>query len=246
MKAIILAAGLGNRMKPLTEKMPKCLLTINGQTILSRLINQSISFGIADITVVVGYEKDKVVEESSRIGKSKVKIVENERYREDVNILSLTLALQKELKPFYLFEADCIFEDKCFEVMVDADYKDKSVWYSEGDFAEGQCGGIIRSNDANEVVDVRIVDAYKDKYKNYKKMVGALKVGNNELELYANYLFKACRANIKQYYHMPWIEHIGELKSYLCDLGHLKLASFNTIGDYYKAKEIFSNEARQD
>lgn len=243
MRAIILAAGIGNRMKPLTEAIPKCLLTIGGQNILSRLISQLISFGIKDITVVVGHRKEKVIEELARIGGSEVAIVENQRYEEDVNILSLTLALQKDLRPFYLFEADCIFEDRCFELILDPKYKDKSVWYSIGDFTEDQHGGIIKSNELNEVIDVKIVNAYKDEYKNYKKMIGALKIGENQLETYANYLFKACKNNIKQYYHMPWIEHIDELKSYLCDLGHLRVTSFNTIEDYYRAKELFSNEA---
>lgn len=245
MRAIILAAGIGDRMKPLTERTAKCLFTINGETVLSRLVNQLSSSGVKDITVVVGYKKKNVAEELARIGAAKVAIVENDKYEEDVNILSLTLALQKDPRPFYLFEADCIFEDKCFELILDSNYKDKSVWYSNGDFTKEQSGGIIKSNARNEVIDIKIVDAYKDEYKAYKKMIGVLKIGEKQIEPYTNYLFKTCKDNIKQYYHIPWIDHIDELKSHICDLGHLRVTSFNTIEAYYKAKEMFSNETGQ-
>ena len=53
------------------------------------------------------------------IGELNVKIVENYSYKKDTNILSLTLALEDRISPFYLFEADCIFEDKCFDSIFD-------------------------------------------------------------------------------------------------------------------------------
>ena len=47
---------------------------------------------------------------------------------------------------------------------------------------------------------------------------------------------------MKQYYHIPWLNNMDELKSYLCDFGDLKVASVNTLEDYLKSKDMFFNE----
>ena len=109
-KVIILAAGRGIRMMPLTEKLPKALLPINDSTILERLVRQLLKLGIEDITVVVGFMGETVISVIGAINDS-IKFIINNRYNEDINILSLTLALREDLRPFYLFEADCNVDD---------------------------------------------------------------------------------------------------------------------------------------
>lgn len=245
MKAIILAAGSGNRMKPLTDRIPKCLLEINGQTMLGRLISQLNTAGVDDITVVVGYQKEPVIDEIQRVGGGRVRVVDNARYADDVNILSLTLALKGHVGPFHLFEADCIFEDRCFDLVFDDRWNNQSVWFSHGRFRDDQLGGIILADEAGKVLDVRIVDGFRDIYAKYHKMMGVLKVGPREVQRYSEYLFAACEANTRQYYHMPWIEHLSELPGVLCDLGHLNVVSFNTIEGYHQAQEVFRNEVGQ-
>ena len=56
--AIIVAAGMGNRMNHLTQEKPKCMLEISGKTILDRLIDNFLNCGITDINIVVGYRKE--------------------------------------------------------------------------------------------------------------------------------------------------------------------------------------------
>ena len=60
MKAIILAAGQGERLRPLTENIPKCMVDFFGQSILERQIKIFRKCGISDISVVVGYCEDKI------------------------------------------------------------------------------------------------------------------------------------------------------------------------------------------
>ena len=55
MNAIILAAGEGKRLRPLTNDRPKCLIEFNGKTLLDRQISVFKKCGIDDITVVTGY-----------------------------------------------------------------------------------------------------------------------------------------------------------------------------------------------
>jgi CTP:phosphocholine cytidylyltransferase-like protein len=63
MQAIVLAVGRGTGLCAMTQEVPKCLLPINGETLLGRLVRQVTSVGIPDILVVVGYRKERVIEE---------------------------------------------------------------------------------------------------------------------------------------------------------------------------------------
>ena len=58
MKAIILAAGYGNRMRPLTDNNHKTLLQIAGEPIIDRIMSGFISHDIKDVVVVTGYRQN--------------------------------------------------------------------------------------------------------------------------------------------------------------------------------------------
>jgi choline kinase len=239
-RAIILAAGEGKRL--LGNSSPKCLLKINNETILKRLLKQLLLFEIYDITIVVGYNKEDILNEINLLNiKKYIKIIENEKYKEDINILSLERGIDNIIKSFYLIEADCVFKNKCFELVTDNKYRDKSVWCSIGNFQKNQTGGIIREVDS-KVEDIKIVKKYEDSYKKYKKMIGLLKVGEQEINLYHEYLAEACKKSIKQYYHVPWIQNIVNLNSYLCKFKYDDAFSFNTRQEYEKMKKEIENE----
>ena len=233
-QAIILAAGMGKRMQPLTEGLPKALLKYEGNTLLGRIVEQIANQGIEKISVVVGYEKQKVKKELKRYSDLGISIIENDRFEEDKNIFSLTLALQHRLMPFILIEADTIFPDGCFDTIVNpAD--NRSMWYTIGPFLPGMYGGILKADEWHKVVDLQIVPEYLEKYRNYRKLVGLLKVGPEQLDRYYSLLIDACEENTNQYYHAPWIQHIEEFTSYVTDLSTFKIMSVNTVEEYYSA-----------
>ena len=61
MKAIILAAGIGVRLKPLTEDKPKCLLIVGGKSLIKRIVENLYRENIVDISIVMGYKKEMVI-----------------------------------------------------------------------------------------------------------------------------------------------------------------------------------------
>ncbi|WP_448567958.1 phosphocholine cytidylyltransferase family protein [Thalassotalea ganghwensis] len=61
MKAIILAAGTGNRLRPLTDNTPKSMVKLWGEPLLTKQIKQLKLFGINDITIITGYCQDKII-----------------------------------------------------------------------------------------------------------------------------------------------------------------------------------------
>ncbi|CAM3938000.1 nucleotidyltransferase family protein [Pseudoalteromonas byunsanensis] len=60
MKAILLAAGLGTRLRPLTDNIPKCLVPINGQTLLGLWIDKLINLGVTEILINTHYFCEQV------------------------------------------------------------------------------------------------------------------------------------------------------------------------------------------
>lgn len=62
MKAVVLAAGEGTRLRPLTENKPKALVEVNGTPILTHCFDQLVDLGADELVVVVGYLKEKIIE----------------------------------------------------------------------------------------------------------------------------------------------------------------------------------------
>ena len=62
MKAIILAAGMASRLRPLTDHKPKCLLEIGKQCLLGRAIEGLIFNGIREVVIVTGYLQEQIIE----------------------------------------------------------------------------------------------------------------------------------------------------------------------------------------
>lgn len=83
MICVILSAGMGKRLRPLTDNIPKPLLEINTTTLLERMVKHCMNAGITDFIVVVGYHGEKVVEFSKTLKETldiNIKIIENKRY----------------------------------------------------------------------------------------------------------------------------------------------------------------------
>lgn len=110
--AVILACGMGIRLAPLTYEMPKSFLKINGQPMIERQIEQLKEAGINDITIMVGYLKEKF---DYLIDKYDVKLVFNNEYQ-DKNTLA-TLIHAKDFiknKNTYICVSDVYMKDNIF------------------------------------------------------------------------------------------------------------------------------------
>ena len=83
MIGVILSAGMGTRLMPLTKEIPKPLLEVNGMTLLERMIKNLMAADISEFIVIVGYNKDKVIDLAPKLEEKysiDIKILENEKY----------------------------------------------------------------------------------------------------------------------------------------------------------------------
>ena len=111
MKAVILSAGQGKRLMPLTANDPKCLLNIQGQTLVEWQINELHKAGIDQVAVVVGYQAERVRQLlHSRYDSQQVHALFNPTYAWADNLFSCWVARAEMDEEFILLNGDTIFE----------------------------------------------------------------------------------------------------------------------------------------
>jgi len=120
--ALLLAAGTGSRLHPLTLDAPKCLTEVGGKPILGRLVDNLRSHGVNRLVVVTGY-LDHCVREFLQKNASDMQVdyVFNPVYQTTNNIYSLWLARQAVQEPFMLIESDLVFEESILKDMLTPD-----------------------------------------------------------------------------------------------------------------------------
>lgn len=121
MQAIILAAGMGKRLKELTEDNTKCMVRVNGVPLIDRTLGQLENRSLNRIVVVVGYCGDKLIEHIDSLGlKTPVEYVRNDIYNKTNNIYSLWLAHNQLCEDdTLLLESDLIFEGSVLDLLID-------------------------------------------------------------------------------------------------------------------------------
>ncbi|VGO21281.1 phosphocholine cytidylyltransferase family protein [Pontiella sulfatireligans] len=120
--ALLLAAGMGNRLAPLTDATPKCLVEVNGIPILERLIRSLRSHGITRLFVVTGHLSE-VIEDylGRRYAGIEIIYIASPLYKTTNNIYSLWLAGKEIDEPFMLIESDLVFQTELLAPMLQPD-----------------------------------------------------------------------------------------------------------------------------
>ena len=124
MQAIILAAGMGKRLGELTKNNTKCMLEVNGVSLIDRVLTQLSDLTLSRVIIVIGYKGENL---RNYIGNEykglKIEYIDNPIYDKTNNIYSLSLA-KKELQEddTLLIESDLIFDDALFPMIVNNSY----------------------------------------------------------------------------------------------------------------------------
>lgn len=112
MKAVILAAGMASRLRPLTDKCPKCLLTVGSRSLLQRTVDSVKAAGINDLTVVTGYREEMIRSFlTEHYPDMHLTFINNDVYTTTNNIYSLWLARTSvDGEDFILLDSDILFD----------------------------------------------------------------------------------------------------------------------------------------
>lgn len=135
MKAIILAAGQGTRLRPMTDDRPKCMVEVNGQSILDRQLDTMHACGIneADITIIAGYCSDVLQKKFEDTG---INIIINEKYETTNMVYSLMCARQvmERQEDILISYGDIIYNETVLQKILNTEEDSAIVvddgWYS--------------------------------------------------------------------------------------------------------------------
>jgi choline kinase len=109
-QAVILAAGLGSRLRPLTDDRPKALVRVGAEPILGRALDALTEAGIKSAVIVTGYRQDAVLDYLSSRLDVRWTTVENAAYAQTNTLASLMLAAPLVDDDFFLIDGDLVFE----------------------------------------------------------------------------------------------------------------------------------------
>lgn len=151
MQAIILAAGMGRRLKKLTQDRTKCMVKVNGIPLIDRMMRQLDQLKLNRIIVVVGYHGEELIEHVRSLNcKTELCFVDNPIYDKTNNIYSLALAKDYLLQDdTLLLESDLIFEDSLLRCLVE-DPRDSLVLVDR--FASWMDGTCVRIDEDDRII----------------------------------------------------------------------------------------------
>lgn len=242
MKAIILAAGVGSRIRPLTDNCPKSLLRVDGKTILEMMISHLQDCGINEVVFVLGYLQDQIKEfVKTNFPDLKAHFVTNERYTETNTGYSLMLA--KDLikdSTFIKFDADVVFDKEILKKLIECEHANCLCIDKDINLDAEEIKVIVE--DQNRVIKASKTVDPKDAV---GESIGIEKINGEtasilfaELEL----MMKDGR-NHQEYYEGAY-ERLIEKKVpfYALDISGLKWTEIDTKEDFITAERIFSQK----
>lgn len=126
MKAIILAAGIASRLRPLTNDTPKCLLEINSKNLLSRCIDNLLTNNITEFIIVTGYLKEQIEAfVSQNYPNILVEFIYNKDFATTNNIYSLWLTKNRVLdNDILLLDSDILFDAQIVDRLLKSEHSD--------------------------------------------------------------------------------------------------------------------------
>ena len=146
MQAIILAAGTGSRLKQYTQKVPKCMVPVNGVPMIERAIDALVEANIKRLYIGLGYKAEVLKEfisktfDAKRLNGMKIDFIENPVYDKTNNIYSLWLAREAfENDDTILLESDLVFKKDLLKELVAAKEKSLAVVSHYSDWMDGTC-----------------------------------------------------------------------------------------------------------
>ena len=210
-KALIIAAGLGSRLKKHTENLPKCMLDFGGKTLLQRQLDSYKKCGIKDISLIRGYKKEK-------INYKGIKYFENTDYKNN-NILNSIFYADKVINGNIIISySDILFNSSVVErtldsnhdisVVVDIDWRGYYVGRKDHPISEAE-NVIFNSN--NEVEKIGKINTGKEEV--HGEFIGMIKLSNRGTEIFKDHFDRLK----KIYWNKPFQRAKIFQKAYLTD-----------------------------
>ncbi len=240
MRAVILAAGVGSRIRPLTDNCPKCLLSIDGHTILEMMISHIRDCGITDIVFVLGYLQEQIkAYVTKQFPELNAYFITNEQYA--TTNTGFSLMLTRDLvagASFIKFDADVVFDKTILSRLIACEHDNALCIDKNIQLDAEEVKVIIKEQN-------RVVKASKTV--NPEEAIGE-SIGIEKISAdTATHLFAELEnmmrdaQNHQEYYEAAYERLIEkDVPFYALDISGLKWIEIDTQQDFISAKKIFN------
>lgn len=234
--ALLLAAGTGSRLLPLTKNSPKCLTLLNGKSVLERLVNNLKKQGFTRLVIVTGYKKECIMDFlGSKSGNLTIEYINSPLYRNTNNIYSLWIARHIIDEPFVLFESDLVLETSLLDEMI---FPDKIAIAQMQPWLNGTT---VSVNKQNQVAQFHIgtTDTYSDiRHKTVNIYSFSLSSWRAIVKRLNKYISED---NVNCYYETVFSEMIDDKSLSLepVSFDHKPWYEIDTIHDLAEAEKLF-------
>ncbi|MCK4944635.1 MAG: phosphocholine cytidylyltransferase family protein [Alphaproteobacteria bacterium] len=243
MKAIILAAGVGSRIRPLTDNCPKSLLKIGGKTILEMMLSHIQDCGISDVIFVLGYLQEQIKDYvKTNFPDLNAQFITNEKYLETNTGFSLMLAMESiKGSNFVKFDADVVFDKKILKKLIECEHENCLCIDKNINLDEEEIKVIIDKQN-------RVVKASKtvNPKEAVGESIGIEKISAETAKLLLAELkaMMADEQNYQEYYEAAYERLIEKNVPFnTLDITELKWTEIDTKEDFTTAEKIFNNKS---
>ena len=246
MQAIILAAGMGKRLKELTSNATKCMVEVNGEMMIHKTLMHLEKLNLNKIVLVVGYEGQQLMDYVNSLGlKTPVEYVVNDVYDKTNNIYSLYLAKEYLLQDdTLLLESDLVYEEAVIRKLVDTPYPSLVLVDKFESWMDGTCITVDEDDNITSFVSKREFDFTKTD--EYYKTVNLYKFSKNFSEkYYVPFLEAYCNAmGLNEYYEqvLKVITLLGDLEIKAVKLNGEKWYEIDDVQDLDIAESMLAGK----
>ncbi len=235
--ALLLAAGTGSRLYPLTKSKPKCMTIVNGRSILERMISSLIYHNFKRLIIVTGHLEDYIRNFlGNQVGSMKIEYIFSPPYKTTNNIYSLWMARKAIKEPILLLESDLVYDKYLLDYML---YPDRIAIAKMQPWMNGTCVTIHQSGGVKAFIagnkesccnedKYKTVNIYSFSLNSWKKIVKRLDK-------------KISDGKVNDYYETVFADMVAEKSLSLKDvLFDNKLwYEIDTLKDLAEAEKIF-------
>jgi choline kinase len=241
MQAVILAAGIAKRLRPLTESTPKCLLKIGNKNLLQRTMENILANDIKDFIFVTGYREDMIKKYlNENFNNLNIEFITNPDYENNNNSYSLWMTKNYVKDEMLLLDSDILFDKNIIKELLNSGKENCLAVNITHDLDAEQ----IKVT-ANE--DYKILKIGKDVEINKAigESIGIEKFNRNYLIELFNILDRKIiiERNVNEFYEVSFQEIMekNDARNSLfgVDVSNYDCMEIDTIDDYNKANELF-------
>ncbi len=234
MKAVILAAGMGTRIRPLTDDKPKTFLEIENVPLIIRSLDNLNAVGIREVIIVVGYMQDYFIK---RLGTSyknlKISYIINKEYSKTGSMYSLSQTKGKISDNILLLESDLVYEKRALVSLIDSPEPNEILVASLSGSGDEV---YICVNEKNELINLGKKIA--EKYKAIGELVGISKLSLDFLNKLYDKADQDYKREEKNFHYEEVIFALSKTHPIKCKLlKDLTWIEIDNITDYNRAKE---------